>query len=129
MQAAVGTCNLACWMAREDVCRCMCEGENHGIMRDGEGEQPGRYCQRKGVQYELDQIHLSYWDADKAARVSRQEYNEAHDLPFYTESSAFQQRATGHMLKWPEVESTLRFMSFVPGLRAEAYLVWVRKEA
>ena len=126
MTTAVGTCNLACWMAREDVCRCMCGGENHGIMRDGVGEQPGRYCQRKGVQYELQEMYLNYFDAVRSARILNQAYNESHDIPWYIGDSAFQQRATGHMLKWPEVESMLRFMAVVDK-KMDCYLVWVRR--
>lgn len=125
MTTVVGTCNLACWMAREDVCRCMCEGENHGIMRHGE-EQPGRYCQRKGVQYELEEMHLNYFDAMRAARTLNQAYNEQHERPWYVEDGAFHQRATGHMLKWPEVESMLRFMAVVEK-DMDCYLVWVRR--
>ena len=36
------TCSDACWYAREDTCRCQCGGANHGILRDGDGEQPAR---------------------------------------------------------------------------------------
>ena len=113
MTTAVGTCNLACWMAREDVCRCMCGGENHGIMRHGE-EQPGRYCQRRSVQYELDSMYLSYFEAYRATEEIRRS-----GFMYHTDL-AFSQKATGHMLKWPEVESMLRFMM-------DCYLVWVRR--
>lgn len=47
-----GTCNLACWEAQEDACRCMCRGKNHGITRYGY-KVPGRYMKRQGKAYQL----------------------------------------------------------------------------
>lgn len=45
------TCSVACWQAREDVCRCSCGGSNHGIhLRGGEAT---RTCRVNGVLYEL----------------------------------------------------------------------------
>ena len=36
------TCGDACWAARSDVCRCSCDGKNHGITRTADGERPTR---------------------------------------------------------------------------------------
>ena len=30
-----GNCNLRCWLAHGNVCRCSCGGENHSAMRPG----------------------------------------------------------------------------------------------
>lgn len=117
-----GTCCMACWMAQEDVCRCMCGGRNHGIMRHG-GEQPGRYCQRGYRQYQLQAIHEDWYDARIAASEASKKYNSEHWLPEYSES-AFEQHASGHMLKWPEVQA---FLAAQKDKRyPDAYLVWVR---
>ena len=47
------TCAANCWFAREDVCRCFCGGVNHGVLKDGSGEQPVRSKRAKGNRYEL----------------------------------------------------------------------------
>jgi len=112
-----GTCNLACWQAREPVCHCMCGGVNHGLMAQG-GDQPGRYCQRKGRQFELHEIYPRWGDAQRTAYDLSKQLSTQHGLPWFSES-AFEQHATGHMLKWPEVQ---RFLAD----HHHAYLVWTR---
>ena len=47
------TCGEACWCAREDVCRCICGGKNHGILRTPNGVQPIRTSKIDGYRYEL----------------------------------------------------------------------------
>ena len=118
----VGTCNLACWGALEDVCRCMCGGRNHGISRYGQ-ENPGRYCRRKEVAYKLEAIYDNWIDAENAARVARKRYNTDNWLPHWSES-AFNQAATGHMLKWPEVQAAFKAQEYWK----EVQLVWVRTD-
>ena len=130
VQVDAGTCNLACWEAREDVCRCMCHGRNHGIMRRG-GNQPGRYCQRKGKQYQLAAILPSWYDARMTAsdivraapKISRRYHDHNGKAAVYEyddDAAAFEQHATGHMLRWPEVRG------FLDAGNREAYLVWQR---
>ncbi len=114
-----GTCGFACWMAQEDVCRCMCGGANHGIMRHG-GDQPGRFCQRKGIAYTLAGIEGRWSEANSEYQRLGKEYNFAHELPWYKES-AFMQTASGHALKWPEVQN------FLATGQREAFLLWVRQ--
>ena len=122
-----GTCNMACWHAQEDVCHCMCRGVNHGIMRNG-GGQPGRYCQRKGVQYQLHGIHARWSDANTEAWDLKKAHSAVHGHGRWgAPEPAFNQMATGHMLKWPEVQA---FLAGQVGERhPEANLVWVRMEA
>ena len=47
------TCGDACWAAREDICRCSCDGENHGITRTANGERPTRTRRVKAHRYRL----------------------------------------------------------------------------
>lgn len=49
------TCGDACWHAREDICRCSCNGKNHGCLRDG-GTQPERTSRRKTYVYKLHAV-------------------------------------------------------------------------
>ena len=45
------TCGMACWAAREDVCRCSCAGQNHGVV--DRGSQPERTRKLNGWLYQL----------------------------------------------------------------------------
>ena len=114
-----GTCNLACWMAREPECRCQCGGKNHGIMLRG-GEHPQRTCQRKGRLFRLEAVTSGWIKANDATHELAKAYNAAHGRPWWAEA-AFMQHATGHILKWPEVANIL-------AQEGDAYLVWVRAE-
>ena len=51
----MSTCGEACWEAREDVCRCSCNGKNHGVLRNG-NERPARTCKIQGYWYELHTV-------------------------------------------------------------------------
>lgn len=50
------TCGEACWTAKENVCKCSCNGENHGILLKENGEQPVRNAKINGYRYELKGI-------------------------------------------------------------------------
>ena len=47
------TCGDACWRAREDVCRCLCGGANHGCLRTAGGVQLERTARILGSMYRL----------------------------------------------------------------------------
>jgi hypothetical protein len=48
------TCGEACWEAKEDVCKCSCNGKNHGIRK--RGENPIRTKRVKGHLYYLQMV-------------------------------------------------------------------------
>lgn len=127
-----GTCNEACWLAKEPVCRCQCGGVNHGIMLEmdpetGETkEQPGRYKQQLGVRYQLDSVHTTWSEANAQAHQLSREYNERWDLNWWVKS-AFHESAKGGQLKWPEVKGLVEFWDRL-GAQYHIYLVWVRLE-
>jgi hypothetical protein len=70
------TCGHGCWHAREDVCRCSCGGQNHGILGRG-GERPTRTCRIQGALFELVAVvpgrsEGECWiDADQRTRAAR----------------------------------------------------------
>lgn len=104
-------------MAREPTCECMCGGANHGVMKRG-GAQPGRYRQRAGTAYQLEAIYESL----NAVLAALGRLYDAHQGPYRGEI-AFMERATGHQLKWPEVEG------FLASARLRlAYLLWRRQD-
>ena len=113
-----GTCNMACWAAQEDVCRCMCHGANHGIMRHG-GEQPGRFLQRKGIAFKLHGISAGWYEANSERRDLAHARAKAQGRQWAREEDALMVHATGHMLRWPEV---VNFLADNP----DAYLVFER---
>lgn len=47
------TCGEACWYAKEDVCRCSCNGLNHGCLLKAGAQQPGRTAIIDGARYRL----------------------------------------------------------------------------
>ena len=47
------TCGEACWCAHEDICRCSCNGRNHGVLRSQDGERPERTRKLNGYIYRL----------------------------------------------------------------------------
>ena len=93
-------------------------------MREG-GEQPGRFKQKKGVQYRLEEIYDNWFDARQAASKTSKEYNSKHGLQWFQEI-AFNQMATGGMLKWPEIQAFLANVKTNSRWGPEAHLVWVR---
>jgi hypothetical protein len=118
------TCGEACWYAKEDVCRCSCEGRNHGIMRHGDGQRPERTCHRHSTWYKLIAI-TSY---DVAFNLEHDEYGRwlkkyGHGTgKLYPSSFRFYEKASTSQLKWQEVKNiTLKEDS-------EKYLVWERTD-
>ena len=111
------TCNSACWLAQEAVCRCMCGGANHGVMTRG-GSQPGRYRRRGGIPYRLDAIHETWNDVMTALGRIYQDLRGP-----YRGAVAFMEKASGGQLKWPEVENFLATARF-----RMAYLLWIRDD-
>ena len=50
------TCGDACWRAREEVCRCSCDGANHGCLQSSDGVQPTRTSRISGKVFQLAAI-------------------------------------------------------------------------
>lgn len=124
-----GTCNTACWEAREDVCRCMCGGRNHGITRHG-GERPGRYCQRKGVAYTLEAITVgrsAYSEAERMVDSLRESQPKIakYGYHYWDEGYAFAQSVPPNARKWPEVIAVAPAVE-TWGSDGDIYLVWRR---
>lgn len=112
-----GTCSSSCWLAQEPICSCMCGGANHGGMTRG-GAQPGRFRQRRGVPYRLESIH----DSQNNVMAALGRLHDALPGP-YRGDSAFMEKASGHQLRWPEVENFLTTARF-----RMAYLLWRRDD-
>lgn len=47
------TCGAACWIAKEELCKCSCGGNNHGCLNTIDGVAPKRTCKIDGFRYEL----------------------------------------------------------------------------
>ncbi len=50
------TCGANCWYAEEEICRCSCNGKNHGVMLTSDGTQPERTCKIDGLMYRLEAV-------------------------------------------------------------------------
>lgn len=79
------TCGEACWEAREEICRCSCNGGNHGIYR--RGERPERTSKINGFVYKLVGVG-SYTKTRRAAKemndVSPKRVSKISDTLTYT---------------------------------------------
>lgn len=123
------TCSEACWMAREDVCRCSCNGKNHGCLKTKNGVRPTRMSKINGVRYELKavglwrKVYTGVQTINRAApkrRVGTYEYNW-----YMTDKGApaRMKRATSEQVaKWEELKSYLDAGGNRP------YMLWVRVE-
>ncbi len=118
MTLTTTTCAANCWLAKEDVCRCMCGGSNHGVLLVDGAEQPARTRSIQGRVFELMALHNNWLDARKDANTTSKAFNEEHNLRWFAES-AVMQHATKSQQKWPEVQNFLAEES-----NLDAYLVW-----
>lgn len=110
------TCSTACWQAKTPDCDCICEGAQHGVMRNG-GAKPQRICQRKGVVYELEGVYGDISVAFGKTIAIRREAGNDH-------FAAFDARATASQRNWLEALAVEGH-----GWRKDKFLVWRRKEA
>ena len=121
MTVSTGKCGIVCWTARKSNCRCACNGLNHALLTLQGGEQPARYCVRRGKIFRLAGLYELWNEADRRAWTLSYEYNQRWGLPLRT-TSAFQRSPTKAMLQWPEV---VRFIAETQPLHGPR-LVWVR---
>ena len=116
------TCADVCWYAREDVCRCMCMGINHGVLLELGVEQPIRTRRIKNTRYELREVVIGYGDAygrareiSKSGHVKSAEWAKVGD-------TLVQSAPESKFGKWRELDG----FSFRYGIQDNPYLVWQR---
>lgn len=114
-----GTCNVACWQAKEATCRCLCSGKNHGITRRG-GAQPQRLTQRKTRVYELVAITNNWPAANAGALEAWRERGLRKD---WGTPPILVERANERTLKWPEVQAV---HAQRPWHHSPTWLAWVK---
>ena len=131
------TCGEACWQAREDVCRCCCNGANHGCDRLT-GERPERTKRKRGNRYKL----MAITGYGNAWRMSRDDYGDFMDAytsatgkPYYTNPERYPHErvicnlASESAHKWPEVAAVDTCENGVKSYNCDTYLVWERIDA
>ncbi len=133
-EITVAICDLRCWMAVEDVCRCRCGGDNHGIVRDG-GSRPGRTKSKLGRYYKL----VAVGSPQQANRIERDDYygwlkeigyKNAKEKGHYPVERILVNKATKSQLKWDEVQSGKHEYKRYNGQMIDrTYLVWEREDA
>ena len=99
-----GTCSFACWDAREDVCRCLCNGANHGINRTAGAAQPKHTMRVKRNLYELRAVCDAYADAAVAADAIIRGLPRVHKFgyDYLDKEAALAKSATPSQLAWAE---------------------------
>ncbi len=122
MTLTTTTCAANCWLAKEDVCRCMCGGANHGALLIDGTEQPTRTMSRQGRRFELVALHGNWLDANRDRDNTSKAFNEEHNLQWFNghnTESALMMHVSKSQRKWPEVRNFLAEES-----NLDAYLVW-----
>ena len=93
------TCSEACWQAKEEVCRCSCNGKNHGCMMVDGRPQPGRTRRTGDTRYRLVAV-LNHTDSCFT-------YRGLQHKPSY----AFQ--VVPKKSTWPEAQGAADYSSFL----------------
>jgi hypothetical protein len=118
------TCGEACWHARDEVCRCSCGGQNHGILNRADGSRPERTSKKDGQVFVLAGVAPSWREAETMRReveashfpgldhCAYGSFRDAATLPVIS------RKASSSQLNWPEVNAVL------PEERQQIYLVW-----
>ena len=106
------TCGHACWMAKQETCRCQCEGRNHGVLLENGPEKPVRK-KRKGTGiFFLAAIVDDYRQASSYLRDRGCSRNDSSPFIHF-------QLASKSQKKWEEVKNC----EF-----GYPYLIWVGDE-
>ena len=149
--SGTGTCAEQCWEAREMVCKCSCDGRNHGITRKNAqaGQQPDRTRRIKDEVFKLVAVVPTANEAPAYIKETGQFYyyiSVRQATRRHTELcrnigrkdfGLGYERATGGALKWPEVkaivtaaqEAEVKAVQENGGTRTrriEPFLIWQR---
>ena len=132
------TCSEACWEAREDVCRCMCGGENHGIHRgaDFDERQPERTARIDGWRYKLTDVGDYVITSKQARDINHAEAKQLDEsghtyyryIPRATDKGAparVKMATMSQVNKWAELE-WFKAVIEQSGDWARPYLLWKR---
>lgn len=78
------TCGEGCWTAKEDICKCSCNGKNHGCLKSEKDNniQPLRTSKINGFRYELYAID-KYNDLQNI--VDKVNRNKFYKIDTYTD--------------------------------------------
>ena len=112
------TCGLKCWLAEEDICKCFCNGKNHGLLL--KGIMPKRMAKIDGIMYELVDI-ASYFNLhkliDQADAVNKQTIKSTVTLQaqnytyyyHYTDKNAPMRikKASASQENWTEIKTLI----------------------
>ena len=104
----LSTCNEACWEAREDICRCMCGGANHGLLRrDPTAPKPPRTKRRYSARFKLVAVIDGWLAAENYAEEhhGRDKLTRLWDHHTPAMGSVHVAAAGKSQLKWPEFQS------------------------
>lgn len=131
-EGSISVCDIRCWEARENICRCRCVGLNHGIAKFSD-TRPQRE-KRKGTRYYKLVGVGSHLDAYRAERNDRRGwsiefgYKAARENPEvrYPHERILINKASKGQLKWAEVEAGKEVSKFTGADRT--YLVWERTD-
>lgn len=125
------TCGEACWEAREDICRCSCNGKNHGIARTG--ERPARMCKIDGYFYRMGAVGDIRAEAERINKTagikSQEKMADGYVYHYYWHETdkgapARVKAPSTNQKKWKEVQP------FVDDCKPWelVYILWIRDD-
>lgn len=137
------TCAEGCWYAHEDICRCSCDGRNHGCLRTADGQRPERTAKIDGKRYVLKAVggRDVYGTASallKTLPPYRTEEIKQDGKVVYTYRYTWKETDKGspvrvkyaskaQLAKWPEL-SSFRDRERLEQFRNPAMLLWIRED-
>ena len=114
------TCGHACWFAKEDICRCRCNGRNHGCLLTEGNEQPVRTKKSKHRIYELVSVVSGYVESHKEMDTLMGDGKRHYHTMEYDKVGDFHSSsAQKSQFKWKEL------VGYSPDNR-NTYLIWKR---
>ena len=122
------TCGEACWHARDEVCRCSCNGRNHGCLNVAGAEKPTRTAKIDGERWTLAGVTDT---RETSALISRaREMNGAKGITFlFAHSARTHYGYSPAAIIRPATKSALAGWAELSAFKASpcgATLLWVR---
>ena len=99
------TCNVACWHAKQEICRCSCAGVNHGVLLKDGAEQPVRQREVKHQRYELEAVIPGWLEAHNYCRDMGVIDTTIASWRYTQPEMLVQAASKSQIAKWKELES------------------------
>ena len=129
------TCGDHCWHAREEICRCSCGGDNHGILLDPNNSIPTRTRRVEDTFFVLEAVVTGWENADNYVNEWYNQQGLRKPVSYSLKPTWGSKPLMGHsrptksqMEKWPEVTPFKDWQSkgrcYAEARDHEPFLIW-----